>query len=87
MSDRYDNLLAVSAGLQTQGSILKIVGMITFGGGGIAGYWWGLPFGVGIVALGVIMGVGMYVMGTMVAAMGEGLLALSDIAVNTKRVP
>jgi hypothetical protein len=34
---------------------------------------------------GIIMGVGMYVMGTMVAAMGEGLLALADIATNTKR--
>jgi hypothetical protein len=47
----------------------------------------GLPFGVGTVAFGIIMGVGMYVMGTMVAAMWEGLLALSDIATNTKRVP
>jgi hypothetical protein len=30
------------------------------------------------------LGVGLYALGTLVAAMGEGLMALADIAVNTK---
>jgi hypothetical protein len=46
----------------------------------------GIPFPRHMTdVFGIIMGVGMYVMGTMVAAMGEGLLALADIATNTKR--
>jgi hypothetical protein len=84
-SDRYENLLAVSSSLQSQGGVLKVLGLVAVCAASAAGYWWGLPFGVAIVGLGVVLGVGMYVGGTFMAAAGEGLLALADIAKNTAK--
>ena len=86
MSDRYDNLISVSSGLQTQGGVLKIIGMITAGSGCMGGFFMRESFGMALVAVvaGIVFGVGFYVAGTFVAAAGEALLALSDIAVNTK---
>ncbi len=38
MSDRYDNLLSVSSGLQTQGGILKVIGLIPVIAAFVGGY-------------------------------------------------
>jgi hypothetical protein len=85
VSARYDNLTTVSSGLQAQGSVMKVIGLITVCGASVGGYHEGLPFGVLIVGFGILAGVGMYVGGTFMAAAGEGLLALADIAKNTTR--
>jgi hypothetical protein len=86
MSDRYDNLLSVSSGLQTQGGVLKVIGLIPVIAAFVGAYLMRDSPGFAAVAfvVGLALGVGLYALGTLVAAMGEGLMALADIAVNTK---
>jgi hypothetical protein len=45
----------------------------------------GLPFGLGLVVAGLVCGIGLYMSGVFMAAAGEALLAVADIAVNTTR--
>jgi hypothetical protein len=85
-TDRYGNLQAVSSGLQTQGSILQFAGAGVAALSVVGGYFWGLPFGAALVALGIVLGMGMYVSGTFIAAAGEAMLALADIAMNTRKL-
>lgn len=88
---RYDNLMTVSTSLRGYGRILKIGGWIIGIGGGLAGAAasggggsdLSKIIGIPIVVLGCAAGLAVHAMGTTIAAIGEGLLALSDIALNT----
>jgi hypothetical protein len=86
---RYDNLTAVSAALRGYGGILKIGGWIIGIGGGVAGaavaggHNGSALIGVPLLVLALAAGLAVHAMGTTIAALGEGLLALSDIALNT----
>ena len=81
---RYENLLAVSSSLGIYGAILKGLGIL-FGVGAIFGAYeaGGVEFGVVIVGGGIFSGLALYTMGLFLAAGGEALLALADIATNT----
>ncbi len=85
MSDnvgRYGNLLDISSAMQTQGGILKFLGLLTAVGGSVGGY-----FTVGLFGLAIAIpaGITFYVFGTFTAAAGEAMMALADIATNTER--
>jgi hypothetical protein len=86
--DRYANLDAVSATLRTQGKVLKVIGLA---GGGVAllgalmeaSNSAGLA--VAVAVAGVCGGGILYAAGLLIAAGGEVLLALGDIARNTAK--
>jgi hypothetical protein len=87
---RYDNLLAVSASLRGYGRVLKLGGWVIGIGGGLAGAAAGGAgenlsklMSIPILVMACAAGLAVHAMGTTIAAMGEGLLALSDIALNT----
>jgi hypothetical protein len=85
---RYENLLAVSGSISAYGRAIKILGLV-MGAGGLIGGVVGLAssnaWGFGLAILGVFLGLVLHASGTVIAAMGEGLLALADIATNTAR--
>ena len=87
---RYDNLVAVSASLRGYGGVLKIGGWVIGIGGVVAGAVAGGAhdglsklMSVPILVMACAAGLAVHAMGTTIAAMGEGLLAVSDIALNT----
>lgn len=80
---RYGNLLAVSGSLRSYGGTLQFLGIIVAIASLFAGYYAGLPFGVAVVVAGIVLAIGLHAMGTFIAATGEGLLAVADIATNT----
>lgn len=85
---RYKNLAGVGDGLSTWGGILKVLGFVIFGAG-VLGIVVGLGttgWIVGVGALGLLVGIIVAVLGMLVAAVGEALLAIRDIAVNTRIV-
>lgn len=86
---RYANLHSVSESLRSYGTFLKFLGVLAGVGGVIGGYMASGKLGVlalGLVmAIGIVAGVALHATGTFIAAMGEGLLALADIATNTAR--
>lgn len=87
---RYDNLVAVSTSLRGYGGVLKIGGWVIGIGGLVAGAMAGGAhdglsklMSVPILVMAGAAGLAVHAMGTTIAAMGEGLLAVSDIALNT----
>jgi len=81
---RYKNLHTVSGSLRAYGGIVKGVGIVL----GIAGVGGGFTIhqtaiGLVVIGAGIFLGVFLHATGTVIAAMGEGLLALADIATNT----
>lgn len=83
---RYDNLIAVGGGLRGYGAVLKAMGGFAFFGGILFAFILGLGGnGGGALAAGAVafLGVVLYTTGMLVAAMGEALKALADIAINT----
>lgn len=83
---RYTNLEQVARSLQTQGTILKSVGALLLGLAAVGlvvmlmgerGFWT-----LSVVA-GTVLGASSYVSGVLIAAIGEALLALRDIAQNS----
>lgn len=85
---RYRNLAGVGDGLSTWGGILKVLGFVIFGAG-VLGIVVGLGttgWIVGVGAFGLLVGIIVAVLGMLVAAVGEALLAIRDIAVNTRIV-
>jgi hypothetical protein len=92
---RYGNLRTVSTALRGYGRALKIVGWAIGIAGGVAGLAFAgkggdgdrmfTMFGVMILVIASAAGLAVHAMATMIAATGEGLLAVSDIAVNTAK--
>jgi hypothetical protein len=87
---RYDNLMTVSASMRGYGRVLKIGGWIIGIGGGLAGAAVSGTVGdlskmisIPFIVLACAAGLAVHAMGTTVAAIGEGLMAVSDIALNT----
>lgn len=82
---RYKNLAGVGAALTTWGGILKVLAVVIFGAGvlGVI-FGFGEPWIAGVGVMGVLAGVIVAVLGMLIAAVGEALLALKDIAVNTR---
>ncbi len=83
--DRYKNLLAVSESLRTYGGLLKVFGWIVGGVAILVALVFYSEGGMKLVAAltGLLFAVALHVAGTFIAAAGEGLLALADIATNT----
>ena len=87
IASRYENLTSVATGLGTYGDILKLLGIIlgigaVVGGGGMLssnGF-----IAATVFVLGFICGVAFITLGTVIAAVGEGLHAVRDTAVNTR---
>ena len=85
--NRYANLLTVSNSMRGYGGLLKILGILTavlgvFGGLNIGGV-----SGVACALLGGVAGISIHCAGVLVAAFGESMLALADIAQNTTPRP
>jgi hypothetical protein len=83
-ASRYKNLHAVSGMLRSYGEALKLIAWL-LGGLGLLGALFADGALAKIMALtaGLLVGLSLHVTGTFIAAMGEGLLALADIALNT----
>jgi hypothetical protein len=81
--DRYKNLLAVSESLRTYGGLLKVLAGVVVVGSLLAGWSAGGAWVAALFIGGVGFGLVLYATGLLIAAMGEGLLALADIATNT----
>lgn len=81
---RYGNLLAVSSSIRSYGSAIKIFGFLIGAGAVVswvaAGSNTSSLAGVGI---GLLIAFAVHSWGMLVCALGEGLLALADIAMNT----
>ena len=84
---RYANLASVGAGVAAYGGLIKGLGIVLIVGGVLATFF---AFSgenhesVAFIAVpAAFFGVLVHVAGTIVAAMGEGMNALKDIAVNT----
>jgi hypothetical protein len=86
---RYDNLVNVSGALQSYGMAVKYLAAVALVVGVIGGFAGSnnTGFAVAIVFAAVLAAVSLYAAGLMIAAMGEGLLALADIATNTGKMP
>ena len=90
----YKNLTAVSKSVITYGEALKIISIVVVVGGGIAivGAFANPDKNLITEAIGVIglfalfFGAILYSAGMMIAAMGEAMHALRDIAMNTRAV-
>ena len=86
--DRYANLDAVSATLRTQGKLLKVVGLVGVGVAVLGALMEGSNspgLAVAVAVAGVCGGGVLYAAGLLIAAGGEVLLALGDIARNTAK--
>jgi hypothetical protein len=83
-STRYANLFAVSSSLRTYGATLKVLGIIVALMATLGGVYTGMPSFFVCIIVGVVVGIGLHVTGTFIAAAGEGLLAVADIALNTR---
>jgi hypothetical protein len=85
---RYAKLTKVADGLRGTGSAFEFLGVAVFVGGIAAAFFAlskesviaAVPLGVGAV----LFGPALYSLGTLIAAAGEALLALRDIAINTR---
>jgi hypothetical protein len=86
IGDRNSNLLSASRMLCRYGDALKLVG-IAIAAVGVLGAVFadGLAWKLMSLAIAFLAGLTMHVTGTFIAATGEGLLALADIAENTAR--
>lgn len=83
---RYSNLASVASSLSLYGGILKVLAFLLIGGG-VLGVAVGVTSGAWIAAVSIlvfIIGIGIWALGLLIAALGEGLLALKDIAVSTR---
>jgi hypothetical protein len=85
----YGSLRAVSAALRAYGRTLQWIAWAVGAAGGVAGLGLGTSnvSAVGavlVVAMGVGMAVGLHALGMLIAAAGEALEALADIAVHTR---
>jgi hypothetical protein len=83
-STRYANLFAVSSSLRAYGATLKVLGIIVAIMAALGGFYAGVPWLFACIIVGVVVGIGLHVTGTFIAAAGEGLLAVADIALNTR---
>ncbi len=86
---RYTNLLDVSGSLRAYGGFLKVLGWLV----GVVGVLGGLTamekvggYALVIAVLGIVGGITLHATGTVIAAIGESLLALADIATNTGKM-
>lgn len=85
-AERYKNLVSVSKSLSSAGNILQIVAVVVVLGalnGALIAYSSSPTLALALAA-GASLGVPMYALGVITAACGEALLALRDIAVNTR---
>lgn len=85
---RYQNLTGVATGLGTYGDLLKLLGLM-LGICAVAGGLFAMTFNSGFIAaavlvLGLAFGIGFFTLGMAIAAVGEGLHAVRDTAVNTR---
>lgn len=87
---RYANLLDVSGSLRAYGALLKVLGWVVASlgllGGFVAADKLGGAGALIVVLFTFVTGVILHVAGTFIAAMGESLLALADIATNTGKM-
>ena len=90
---RYENLDAVSRALRVYGKVLK-VGSLVIGLGGLVMFALGLDYDnmehlmrrlIGVLLF--LGGAGIHGAGVLLAAAGESVLALKEIAVNTRSGP
>lgn len=82
----YVNLAAVGAHLRFVGTMFKLVGVVAAVSGGIATPVYAKQYGAGVfwAILACVFGVFLFSVGIVIAAAGEALSALKDIAVNTR---
>jgi hypothetical protein len=88
MADKYENLTAAGTGLKGYGTALKALGFAVGVGGVVVLFILSeRSFGMGVVAFagGGVAGIMLHWAGTLVAAFGEAMFALRDIARNTEK--
>lgn len=81
-NSRYANLSAVSSALRTYGSVLKALAFVVAACGSM---FIASRNGWLVMVGGVVVAVSLFGGGVLFAALGESLLALGDIATNTRR--
>ena len=84
---RYANLTSVGDSLKTNGIIVKAVGLVAAAAGVFGGIQVGGGMGIAVGVAAVVGGLLLHSVGTLIAAAGEGLLAVKDVAEHTARLP
>jgi hypothetical protein len=84
---RYANLLTVSEALKLYGGVLKVLayvlGVVSLFGGFSAADRLSGGAAFMIFVVGIVFAIGLHVTGTLIAAIGESMLALADIGTHT----
>lgn len=86
---RYSKLTEAASGLRTTGTVIEVLGVLVFVGTLLAAGTLGTGLTERVLAgqlaaSSVLFGVPIYALGMIIGACGEALLALRDIAINTR---